>query len=87
VPITFNIICSATERLSSYRASEEIEVLPLIQFFSMIQLVDTILQMVHTYFSEEIVSNFNFLPIWALMRASNTANSLIYSLSNSLPKI
>ncbi|KAI9223963.1 exocyst complex component Sec10-domain-containing protein [Blastocladiella britannica] len=53
---SFNI---ATERLSSYKASEDLEVLPLIQFFAMIQVVDVLLQMVHLYFTEELANYVN----------------------------
>ncbi|ORZ41203.1 exocyst complex component Sec10-domain-containing protein [Catenaria anguillulae PL171] len=49
----------ATDRLSSYKASEDLEVIPLIQFFSMIQVVDVILQMVHLYFTEELANYVN----------------------------
>ncbi|KAI9159374.1 F-box protein: endocytic membrane traffic, recycling ReCYcling 1 [Blastocladiella emersonii ATCC 22665] len=49
----------ATERLSAYKASEDLEVLPLIQFFGMIQVVDVLLQMVHLYFTEDMAQYVN----------------------------
>ncbi|KAJ3358289.1 F-box protein: endocytic membrane traffic, recycling ReCYcling 1 [Allomyces javanicus] len=49
----------ANERLSAYKASEVIEVLPLIQLFAMNQVADAILQLVHTYFSDEIARYIN----------------------------
>ncbi|KNE57705.1 hypothetical protein AMAG_04564 [Allomyces macrogynus ATCC 38327] len=49
----------ANERLSTYKASEDIEVLPLIQLFAMNKVADTIVHMLDTFFTESIAPFVN----------------------------